>query len=90
MVCPKNNPLTVREAKERLRLTAKENPSWLPCLLSATRQHPKAGLLTAFATGLLLGASPGSRRMIQNLLPLVLGKIRLPASSVDNRPSLKE
>ncbi len=90
MLCPKNSPLTVRQAKARLRLTAMENPSWLPCLVSATRQHPKAGLLSAFATGLFLGASPRSRRMIQNLLPLILRKICLPAPTVDRRPSLKD
>jgi len=86
MLRQKISPLSVGEAKEKLRLTAMENPPLISSLLAATRQHPKAGLLTALAAGMVLGSSPGARRMIQNLLPLILGNIRLPAPSADDRP----
>lgn len=58
-----DRPLTVAEAKERLRETAEETmPS------GYVRRHPVAVLIIAFAAGYLLAKSPLTRGIVTSTM----------------------
>ena len=83
MLCTPHAPMSVADAKARLRQVAAKEPSLLLSVLTSSRLHPKDGLLVAFAGGLLLGASPRLRRTLKQLAPLLLDQWLPKASSQD-------
>ncbi len=80
MLCTPHAPISIADAKARLRQVATREPSLMQSVLTTSRLHPKGGLLVAFAGGLLLGASPRLRRTLKQLAPLLLDHL-LPKAS---------
>jgi hypothetical protein len=83
----KNTSLKVEEAKQKLRLAATEEPAFLGSIRTAARLYPKAGLLTGFAVGLILGMSAEARQTARIFLSSLIAGTSLPDHSHPEHPT---
>ena len=62
-----SHPVSLKEAKERLRKVSTEGE-----LLSWVRQNPAEGVLAAFVLGFLVGAAPEAQQALKDSAILLL------------------